>query len=131
VPEVSFKSDGCGAGRPQLKNLQRIAIGDIGHYSSGFAESQGSVALLIVDRLFQRENNEPPAQTSDQDRGPVLVVSDLNSDNAAGREHFKIGLEVAGALFYVGNFPEDLAVRIENGWAILCAAQRLLPPIQQ
>ena len=59
------------------------------------------------------------------------MVSDLNSDNTARGKLLKIGLELAGPFFYVGNFPEDLAVRIENGWAIFCAAQRLLPAIEQ
>ena len=91
---------------------------------------QRSVALLIADRLFQGKNNQPLAQTSDQNRRPIFVVSDLNSDNTARRELFKLPFELARAFFYLGKFPEDLAVRIENGWAIFCAAQRLFPAIE-
>jgi hypothetical protein len=58
------------------------------------------------------------------------MVSDLNSNNAAGREYSKIRLEVAGAFLYVRKFPEDLAMRIENSWAIFCIAQRFQPGVE-
>jgi len=58
------------------------------------------------------------------------MVSDLNSDNAPGDEHFKIRFEVAGAFLYVGKFPENLTVRIENSSAIFCAAQRFQPGVE-
>src|SRR5467141_2093077 len=121
----------CSVRCLQANNLRRISAGDSGHDSARPAQHQRSIALLVADRLFQRQNNHLPAQTSDQERRPVLVVSNLNGDNTAGPEHFKLRLEVAGAFVYVAKFSEDLAVAVENGWPIFCAAQRLLPAIEQ
>src|SRR5947199_686233 len=95
------RSVGC----PQPKYPRGFSAEDSGHYSPGFAKLQSGVALLVVHRLFQWENNQVLAQTRNQDRRPVFVVSDLNGDNAARREHLNIGLEGAGAFFYVGKFP--------------------------
>ena len=120
----------CSVGCPEPRYVWGGSAGDSGHYSPGFAELQRRLALLVVDRLLQREDNQVPAKASDQDRRPIFVVSDLNSDNTARRELFKLPFELARAFFYLGKFPEDLAVRIENGWAIFCAAQRLFPAIE-
>ena len=121
----------CGARRLGANNLRRISAGDSGHDSARPAQHQRSIALLVADRLFQRQNNHLPAQTSDQKRRPVLVVSNLNGDNTAGPEHFKLRLEIARAFLYIAKFPEDLAVAIENGWPIFYPTQRLLPAIKQ
>jgi hypothetical protein len=87
--------------------------------------------VLVAYRLFQRENNQMLAQTRNQDRRPVFVVSDLNSDDTTRREHLKIGLEVAGAFLYTFKFPENLAARVDDGRAIFCAAQSLSPSVEQ
>jgi len=71
------------------------------------------------------------AQTRDQDRWPVFVVSDLNGDDTARREHLNVRLEVAGAFFYIGKFPEKLAARVDDGRPIFCAAQSLSPSVEQ
>ena len=121
----------CRVGCPQPKYPGEVSAGDSGHYSRGSAQPQRSVALLVAYRLFQRENNQVLAQTRNQDRRPVFVVSDLNSDDTTRREHRKIGLEVAGAFLYTGKFPENLAARVDDGRAIFCAAQSLLPSVEQ
>ena len=121
----------CSVGRPQPSYFWRISAEDSGHYSFCSADLQRRVALLVVHRLFQWENHQVSAQTRDQDRWPVFVVSDLNSDDTARREHLNIGLEVAGAFFYFGKFPENLAARVDDGRLIFCAAQSLSPSVEQ
>jgi len=121
----------CSVRCRQANNLRRISAGDSGHDSARPAQHQRSIALLVADRLLQRQNNQLPAQTSDQKRRPVLVVSNLNGDNTARPEHFKPRLEIPGAFFYIAKFPEDLAVPVQNGRAVFGAAQRLLPAIEQ
>jgi hypothetical protein len=59
---------------------------------------QRCVALLVANGLFQRENNQVPAQTSDQNRRPVFVVPDLDRDNASGLKRFDLPLEIARTL---------------------------------
>jgi len=121
----------CSVGCPQPKYPRGLSAEDSGHYSASFAELYSRIALLVVHRLFQWENNQVSAQTRNQDRRPVFVVSDLNSDDTAGREHLNIGLEVRGAFFYIGKFPENLAARVYDGRPIFCAAQSLSPSIEQ
>ena len=87
--------------------------------------------MLVADRLFERENNEPPAQASDENRRPIFMVSDLNSDNIARAECFKQNLEIAGAFFHVDKSPQNLVARVENGRRAFCAAKRLLPGVKQ
>jgi hypothetical protein len=50
---------------------------------------------LVTNGLFQRKNNQAPAQTSDQNRGPIFVVPDLDRDNASGFKRFDLPLEIA------------------------------------
>ena len=121
----------CSVGCPQPRYPRGFSAGDDGHYSAGFADLQGGVALLVIDRLFQWENNQVSAQTRNQDRRPVFVVSDLNGDDTARREHLNVRLEVAGAFFYIGKFPEKLAARVDDGRPIFCAAQSLSPSVEQ
>jgi hypothetical protein len=101
-------------GCPQPKYLRGISAGDSGYYSSGATDFQRCVALLIADRLFQGKNNQPLPQTSDQNRRPIFVVSDLDRDNASGAEHVDLSLEIARAFFDVGKFSQDLAARVED-----------------
>ena len=117
----------CSVGCPQPKYLWRISAEDSGHYSLCSADLQRSVALLVADRLFQRENNQALAQTRDQDRRPVFVVSDLNRDDTTRREHLNIGLEVAGAFFDIGKFSENLAARVDDGRRIFARRESLSP----
>src|SRR6266536_6489763 len=98
-----FRSVGCllanSLWSPPAKYPGGVSTGDSGHYSPGATDFQRCVALLIADRLFQRKNNQSPAQTSDQNRRPIFVVSDLDCDNAAGVKHFDLRLEIARSLF--------------------------------
>jgi hypothetical protein len=52
---------------------------------------------LVAYRLLQRENNQSPAQTSDQNRCPVFMVPNLDRDNVAGLEVLELPLEILGA----------------------------------
>ncbi len=109
-----FAPSGCRGRCPQRQNLRGISAGDSGHHRSRLADFQRCVALLIADRLLQGKNNQPLAQTSDQNRRPIFVVSDLDRDDASGAEHVDLSLEIARAFFDVGKFSQDLAARVED-----------------
>ena len=65
---------------------------------------QRCITLLVANGLFQRENNQSPAQTSDQNRRPIFVVPDLDRDNASGLKRFDLTLEIVRAGIYPENF---------------------------
>src|SRR5262249_54903742 len=55
---------------PEPRYLWGGSAGNSGHYSTGTAEPERSIALWRANRFFQRENNQLSAQTSDQERRP-------------------------------------------------------------
>jgi hypothetical protein len=75
--------------------------------------------LFAADRLFQWQNNQPPAQTSDQNRRPIFVIADLNRNDLARIEELDLRLDLARSLFNLSKRPRDLAGWTENGRLII------------
>jgi hypothetical protein len=133
VPEVSFKSDGVFSFQSSVTPLvfRRGSDGRGRHYSARPANLQRSFALLFINRLVKRQNNELPAQACDEYRWPIFVIADLHRDGRASRQHGDFSLESACSLFNITKVTYDIAGRIENRSAIAFARQRLLPRSQQ
>src|SRR4029077_8608628 len=121
----------CGVGCSQTNDLGRASAGDSGHYGLYLANFQGLVALMFADRLFERKNNQTPAQTTDQNRWPIFMVADLDSENVAFCENVNASQQVASALFNLVECSEHFAGGRKNSWLITLSRERFLPVLQQ
>ena len=72
-----------------------------------------------------------PAQATDQNRWPIFMVADLDSENAAFVENIGASHQVASALFNVAECSEHFAARRKNSWRIPLSRERFLPALQQ
>src|SRR6516164_8781160 len=104
-----------GVGCPRPKNFWGGSAGDSERYSARPANFQRGIPLVIADRLFERQNNQPPAQTGDQNRRPIIVIADLNCDDLARIERADLGSELARLFFDLSKRPRDLAGCTQNG----------------
>jgi hypothetical protein len=87
--------------------------------------------LLFADRLFQRENNEMPAQTSDENRWPIFVVADLDTENVAFAKDVNPFQQITRAPFDLAEGPEHFAARGKNSGGIALFCECFLPRFQQ
>src|SRR5260370_34241802 len=98
--------------------MWRTAIGDLAdrrlHNSACLTDLQRRVALLIADRWFQGKDNQALAQSCDQNRWPIFVVTNLDRNNAMLGEDVDRRLEFLRSLFDFTKRPQDFAVRFEN-----------------
>src|SRR5207248_1832522 len=120
----------CSVGCAQPRNPWRSSVGNSSYYCICPANCQCNVALPLVDRLFERKNNQPLAQARDKYRRPILMISHLNSDNTAGSEGCKLRFEFACASLDIGKCPSEFAAFVQNGSLFSCAAKRLLPRVE-
>ena len=115
--------------------MWRNAIVDLAnrrpHNSACLTNIQRRVALLIADRLFQGKDNQALAQSGDQKRRPIFVITNLDRDNAMLEEDVDLRLEVPRALFDFTKRPQDFAVRRENCRRIAFLPKRLAPGQEQ
>ena len=72
-----------------------------------------------------------PAQATDQNRWPIFMVADLDSENAAFVENVDASQQVASALFNVAECSEHFAAGRKNSWRIPLSRERFLPVLQQ
>ena len=72
-----------------------------------------------------------PAQATDQNRWPIFMVADLDSENAAFVENVDASHQVASALFNVAKCSEHFAAGRKNRWRIPLSRERFLPVLQQ
>ena len=72
-----------------------------------------------------------PAQATDQNRWPIFMVADLDSENAAFVENVDASHQVASALFNVAKCSEHFAAGRKNRRRIPLSGERFLPILQQ
>jgi hypothetical protein len=115
--------------------MWRNAIVDLANrrpYNSAcLTNIQRRVTLLIADRLFQGKDNQALAQSCDQNRRPIWMITDLDRDNAMLGEDVDLRLEVPRALFNITKCPQEFAVRRENRGRIAFLRKRLAPRHEQ
>src|ERR1700720_89839 len=86
---------------------------------------------MFAHRLFQRENNQMPAQATDQNRWPIFMVADLDCENVSLMENVDALQQVASALFNVAERSKHFAVGRKNSRRITLSRERFLPILQQ
>jgi hypothetical protein len=86
---------------------------------------------LLADGLLERENDQALPQTSEQHRWPILVVPNLDCDDAPGGEQVDFCFEVVRVCFDLVKRSRDFTTRIEDGRRILCAREDCFPRGQQ
>jgi hypothetical protein len=72
-----------------------------------------------------------PAQASDQNRWPIFLVADLDSENVAFVENVHASQQVASALFNVAECSEYFAAGRKNSWRITLSGERFFPVLHQ
>ena len=115
--------------------MWRSAIADLAnrrpHNSACLTDFQRRVSLLIADRWFQGKDNQALAQSRDQNRWPIFVVTNLDRNNAMLWEDVDRRLEFPCALFDFTKRAQDFAVCCENRGRITFLRKRLAPCHEQ
>src|SRR5881398_163414 len=69
----------------------------------------------MADRFFERKDNQPFAQASDQDRRPIFMIANLEGDHTTLGEAVDFRLEIGRTFFDIGksscNFPTGIKDR--------------------
>src|SRR5947208_1395780 len=72
----------------------------------------------MADRFFERKDNQPFAQASDQDRRPIFMIANLEGDHTTLGEAVDFRLEIGRTFFDIGksscNFPTGIKDRGES-----------------
>ena len=85
----------------------------------------------MADRLFERKDNQPLAQASDQDRWPVFMIANLERDHTTLGEAGDFRLEIARTFFDIGKSSRDFPARVKDRWRIFRAGDSLFPGSKQ
>ncbi len=81
----------------------------------------------MADRLFERKDNQPLAQASDQDRRPIFVIANLERDHTTLGEAVDFRLEIARTLFDIGKSSCNFPAGIKDRGRIFRACDSLSP----
>ena len=81
----------------------------------------------MADRLFERKDNQPLAQASDQDRRPIFMIANLERDHTTLSEAVDFRLEIACTFFDIGKPSYNLPARIKDRGRISRACDSLSP----
>jgi hypothetical protein len=86
---------------------------------------------LFAGRLFQRENNQMPGQTSDKNRWPIFVIADLDTENVAFAKDIDPFQQITRALFDFAERSEHFAAGCENSRRVAFSRECFLPGSEQ
>ena len=81
----------------------------------------------MADRLFERKDDQPLAQASDQGRRPIFMIANLERDHTTLSEAVDFRLEIARTFFDIGKSSYNLPARIKDRGRILRACGSLSP----
>ena len=85
----------------------------------------------MADRLFERKDNQPLAQASDQDRRPIFMIANLKRDHTTLGKAVDFRLEIARRLFDIGKSSCNFPARIKDRGRIFRAGDSLSPGSKQ
>jgi hypothetical protein len=81
--------------------------------------------------LFERKNNQPLTQASDQDRRPIFMIANLERDHTTLGEAVDFWLEIARASFDIRKSSCNFPARIKDRGRIFRAGDSLFPGSKQ
>ena len=85
----------------------------------------------MADRLFQRQDDQPLAQTSDQERRPIFMIANLDRDHTTFGEAVDFRFEIASTCFDIEKSSHDFPARVKDRWRIFRAGDSLFPGSKQ